>query len=52
MTNIKEIIEIALNDGYTMKRFEVKEVEVGRTMVTVSYFDKLKEDLDSCQFSI
>lgn len=51
MTNIKEIIEIALNNGYTVKRFEVKEVSVGRTMITVDYFDKLKDAFDSCQFA-
>jgi len=51
MTNIKEVIEIALNDGYAVKRYKVKSIEVGRTLITVYYFDMVLNVEDLIQFS-
>jgi len=52
MTNIKEVIEIALNDGFLKPRYVVNKVEVGRTMITVYYYDNLLSDDRICQFSV
>lgn len=51
MVNIKEVIEIALNVGFTVKRFEVHRVELLENVFTVYYFDSLISDVSSCQFS-
>jgi hypothetical protein len=54
MTNIKEVIELALNDGYLKPRYKVQSVEVGRTLITVDYLDtlSLEELIITQQFSI
>ena len=52
MTNIKEVIEIALNVNFAVKRYEVKEVILNKDfIIEVIYFDSLFDKLDSCEFS-
>ena len=52
MKNIKEIIEIAINVNFTVKRYEVKEVSLDKDfIINVIYFDRLINDFDSCKFS-
>ena len=52
MTNIKEVIEIALNVNFATKRYKVEKVEITSTLIKVYYFDNLINDLGTCQFSI
>lgn len=51
MAHIKQVIEIALNDGYTVPRFEVHRVELLDDVFTVYYLDKLLNDVQSCNFA-
>ncbi len=57
MTNIKDLIEIALNDGYATPRHKVHKVEVvenalNGNVLKVYYFDNLFKKEDTCDFSI
>ena len=51
MTEIREVIEIALNYGFSVPRYKVEKVEIGRTLITVYYFDNLINEVGNCQFS-
>jgi hypothetical protein len=51
MTNIKEVIERGINVGYAVKRYEVKKVDIYKTLITVYYFDNLFQEDGSCEFS-
>lgn len=53
MTNIEEVIEIALNVNYAVKRYEVTEVILNKDfIIEVTYFDNLTDDVGTCKFSI
>lgn len=52
MTNIKEVIQIALNEGFLKPRYTVNKVEIGTTIITVYYYDNLFSDDRTCQFSV
>lgn len=52
MTNIKEVIEIALNIGFTVKRYRIDIVTFEEGFIVVKYYDFLLDKLDTCEFSL
>jgi len=50
MTNIKEVIEIGLNAGFTVKHYIVESVEI-RENIKVNYYDTLLMVLDTVEFA-
>lgn len=51
MTNIKEVIEIALNNGFRVKRYEILEVSLDKDYtIMVEYFDTLLNRHDKVEF--
>lgn len=53
MTNIKDVIQIALNVGFAVPRYVVDTVILNKNYeLEVTYYDNLFGRMDSCTFSL
>lgn len=52
MMTLKEVVEIALNNGFSVPRYKVDRLEIDRTVITVYYHDNLLNDVGSCHFRL